>query len=148
MVVVDSPKWHHLCIDPRLLNEAIVKPRYPMPTVEKQFASFTGCKIFTLLDAKNGFWYLPLDEASSYLTMFTPPWGRFYFLVLPFGLNNALEEFQQAMDELFEEEPQINLYFDDTALGSKSWRNTVSSYAECLQLQEMQIKNLIQINFS
>ncbi|GFS95875.1 retrovirus-related Pol polyprotein from transposon 17.6 [Nephila pilipes] len=73
-----------------------------------------------LRDAKNGFWQLPLDEESSYLTTFCTPWGRYRFLVLPFGLNSAPEEFQKAMDEIYEEDEDINPYFDDIALGSST----------------------------
>ncbi|GFY55502.1 retrovirus-related Pol polyprotein from transposon opus [Trichonephila inaurata madagascariensis] len=40
------------------------------------------------------------------------------FLVLPFGLNSAPEEFEKAMDEIYEEDDDINPYFDDIALGS------------------------------
>ncbi|GBN60816.1 Transposon Tf2-9 polyprotein [Araneus ventricosus] len=46
--------------------------------------------------------------------------GQICFLVLPFGINNAPDEFQRAMDEIFEKEPAVNPYFDDIALGSKS----------------------------
>ncbi|GFU04777.1 uncharacterized protein K02A2.6 [Trichonephila clavipes] len=41
------------------------------------------------------------------------------FLVLPFGRNSAPEEFQKAMDEIYEDEV-INPYFDDIALGSST----------------------------
>ncbi|GFW20580.1 retrovirus-related Pol polyprotein from transposon 17.6 [Trichonephila clavipes] len=41
------------------------------------------------------------------------------FLVLPFGLNYAPEEFQRAMDEIYEDD-DINPYFDDIALGSST----------------------------
>lgn len=120
MVVVDSPKKLRICIDPRPLNEAIRRPHYPIPTTERLFTNLQGCTVFSLLDAKNGFWQLPLDNESSYLTTFTTPWGRYRFLVLPFGLNNAPEEFQRAMEEIFENEPQIQPYFDDIALSSKN----------------------------
>ncbi|GFU08455.1 retrovirus-related Pol polyprotein from transposon 17.6 [Nephila pilipes] len=40
--------------------------------------------------------------------------------VLPFGLNSAPEEFQKAMDEIYEEDEDINPYFDDIALGSST----------------------------
>ncbi|GFQ82583.1 retrovirus-related Pol polyprotein from transposon opus [Trichonephila clavata] len=82
--------------------------------------SCKGGKVFTILDAKNGFWQLPLDEESSYLTTFCTPWGRYRFLVFPFGLNSAPEEFQKAMDEIYEEDEDINPYFDDIALGSST----------------------------
>ncbi|KAG8191038.1 hypothetical protein JTE90_029481 [Oedothorax gibbosus] len=120
MVVVDSPKKLRICIDPRPLNEAIRRPHYPIPASERLFTNLQGCTVFSLLDAKKGFWQLPLEDASSYLTTFSTPWGRYRFLVLPFGLNNAPEEFQRAMEEIFEAESQIQPYFDDIALSSKN----------------------------
>ncbi|KFM72400.1 hypothetical protein X975_12067, partial [Stegodyphus mimosarum] len=113
MVVINTPKKLRICLDPRQLNEAIQRPYYPIPTAEALMTKLQGCKIFTILDAKNGFWQLPLQEVSSYLTTFTMPWERFRFLVLPFGLNNAPEEFQRAMEEIFSNEKEINPYFDD-----------------------------------
>ncbi|GFR03747.1 retrovirus-related Pol polyprotein from transposon 17.6 [Trichonephila clavata] len=46
--------------------------------------------------------------------------NRVPILVLPFGLNSAPEEFQKAMDEIYEEDEDINPYFDDIALGSST----------------------------
>ncbi|GFX84658.1 retrovirus-related Pol polyprotein from transposon 17.6 [Trichonephila clavipes] len=120
MVVIDSPKKLRICLDPRPLNEAIQGPHYTIPTADALITKLQGGKVFTILDAKNGFWQLPLDEESSYLTTFCIPWGRYRFLVLPFGLNSAPEEFQKAMDEIYEEDEDINPYFDDIALGSST----------------------------
>ncbi|GFW49989.1 retrovirus-related Pol polyprotein from transposon 17.6 [Trichonephila clavipes] len=38
----------------------------------------------------------------------------------PFGLNSAPEEFQKAIDEVYEEDEDINPYFDDIALDSST----------------------------
>lgn len=46
----------------------------------------SDAKFFTLVDAKKGYWHLPLDEPSSYLTTFGTPFGRFRFTRLPYGL--------------------------------------------------------------
>ncbi|GFQ70824.1 transposon Tf2-9 polyprotein [Trichonephila clavata] len=46
--------------------------------------------------------------------------NRFSILVLPFGLNSAPEEFQKAIDDIYEEDEDINPYFDDIALGSST----------------------------
>ncbi|GFR14481.1 retrovirus-related Pol polyprotein from transposon opus [Trichonephila clavata] len=126
MVVIDSPNELRICLDPRPLNEAIQRPYYPIPTPDGLVTKLQGGKVFTILDAKNGFWQLPLHEESSYLTTFCTPWGRYRFLVLPFGLNSAPEEFQKAMDDIYKEDEDINPYFDDIALGSSTveehWR--------------------------
>ncbi|GFX59106.1 uncharacterized protein K02A2.6 [Trichonephila clavipes] len=106
-VEIDSPKKLRICLDPRSLNKAIQRPHYPIPTADALITKLQGGKVFTILDAKNGFWQLPLDEESSYLTTFCTLWGRYRFLVLPFSLNSAPEEFQKAMDEIYEEEMKI-----------------------------------------
>ncbi|GBL75327.1 Uncharacterized protein K02A2.6, partial [Araneus ventricosus] len=119
IVVIDNPNKLRICIDPRPLNEAIKIPHYPIPSADRLMTNLQGSTVFSLFDATNGFWQLALDEESSYLTTFATPWGRYRFLVLPFGLNNSPEEFQKAMEELFENEPNVIPYFDDICIGSK-----------------------------
>ncbi|GFY13726.1 reverse transcriptase domain-containing protein [Trichonephila clavipes] len=93
------------------LNEAIQRPHYPIPTADALITKLQGGKVFTILDAKNGLGQLPLDLESLYVTTFCTPWGRYRFLVLPFGLNSAPEEFQKAMDEIYEEDEDIIPYY-------------------------------------
>ena len=57
-----------ICIDPSHLNKAIRHPRYAMPTIENVLPKLTKAKILTVLDTKNGYWQVQLDEESSYLT--------------------------------------------------------------------------------
>ena len=52
-----------------------------------------------LLDAKNGFWHVSLDEESSYANTFGTPWGRYRWLQMPFGISPAPEEFQRRLDQ-------------------------------------------------
>ena len=41
---------------------------YPMPTIGDIATRLHGAKVFSVLDAKNGFWHVKLDEKSSFLT--------------------------------------------------------------------------------
>ena len=43
---------------------------------------------------------IPLDLASSLLTMSNTPWGKFRFLKLPFGLKMAGDVFQERLDKI------------------------------------------------
>ena len=87
-----------LCIDPKPLNNALKRNVYPLPTIDDVLPLLSKARIFTVLDARNGFWHIQLDETSTYLTTFGTPWGRYRWLRLPFGVSPAPEEFQRRMD--------------------------------------------------
>ena len=72
MVVVKKPQSNkvRICIDPGDLNQALQRPRYPQPTIEDILPQLSKAKVFSVLDAKEGFWQARLDEESSYLTTF------------------------------------------------------------------------------
>ena len=59
------------------------------------------CKanIFITQDAKDGFYQISLDEASSKLTTFWTPFGRYRYLRMPFGVSVAPEEFESTLKE-------------------------------------------------
>ena len=45
-----------ICIDPTDLNRAVKRPHYPLPILEGILPKLKKARIFSLLDAKNGFW--------------------------------------------------------------------------------------------
>lgn len=91
-----------LCLDPRSLNKAIMRPYYPLPTLEDVTHKLTGAKFFSILDARSGYWAIKLSEESSLLTTFNTIFGRYRFLRLPFGIVSAQDEFQRRIDETYE----------------------------------------------
>ena len=90
-----------ICIDPKDLNRALMRPHHPMRTIEDVVARMPGAKFFSTLDAKSSFWQICLDKESSLKTTFCTPYGRFKFLRLPFGIKSASEVYQRAMEQLF-----------------------------------------------
>ena len=58
--------------------------------------------MFSVVDAKDGFLQVVLDEPYSYLTTFWTPFGRYRWLRMPFGIKSAPEEFQRHLDECLE----------------------------------------------
>ena len=77
-----------ICLDPKDLNKAIQREHYPLPTIEDVATQFYGAKLFTILDVRNGFWHVVLDESSSFLTTFHTPFGRYRWKRMP--LESAL----------------------------------------------------------
>ena len=65
MVVVAKPKKIRICLDPQELNKVIKRPKYQMPTLEELLQKLCKARIFSTLDAKDGFYHISLDDASS-----------------------------------------------------------------------------------
>ncbi|GFX59975.1 retrovirus-related Pol polyprotein from transposon 297 [Trichonephila clavipes] len=65
-----------LCIDYRKLNKKIVKDRYSLPIIEEVLDKLGNGKIFTMLDLKNAFFHVDVDEASRKYTAFVTETGQ------------------------------------------------------------------------
>ena len=101
MHIVYKPGKTRVCLDPRDLNQYIMREHYPMPTVEEVAACMPGAIVFSCIDASSGYWQIPLDEESSYLTTYNTPFGRYRYLRMPFGISSASELWQCSMEEEF-----------------------------------------------
>ena len=95
MVSVVKPDKLRICIDPKDLNRAIKRPNYQMPILDEILPTLANAKVLSVLDAKDGFHQVKLDESSSYLTTFWTPFGRYRYLRMPFGISSAPEEYQR-----------------------------------------------------
>ena len=101
LVIVKKPNGKiRVCLDPRDLNRAIKRSHYPLPTIEKVATRLSGAKVFSVLDAKCGFWQVQLHEKSSYLTAMNTPFSRYRWLRMQFGINSAPEVWQRRMKDL------------------------------------------------
>ena len=100
LVLVKKGEKLRICLDPSELNQAIKRVNHQIPTIEEMLPDFTKAKVFTVLDAKNGFWHLQLDEESSDLTAFWTPMGVYRWKRMPFGVSCAPEIFQKAQQQV------------------------------------------------
>ena len=91
-----------LCIDPRLLNESLLREHYQLPTLEDTLSKFTNAKVFSKLDVSSAYWHLELDHKSSVKTAMITPFGRYRWLRLPFGLSVSSEIFQRNLTQALE----------------------------------------------
>ena len=92
----------HICLDPKHLIETLKRNQYHTQTLEELTHRFSGATIFSKLDAKSGYWSVPLDAQSQLYTIFNTPFGRFCFKRLPVGLKTSQDVFQKAMDDILE----------------------------------------------
>lgn len=105
-----------LCIDYRELNKKNVRDRYPLPLIDDQIDRLRGAVVFSTLDLRNGFFYVPVDEASIKYTSFVVPDGQYEFLRTPFGLCISPPMFQRYVNFIFRDLIRLGhllAYMDD-----------------------------------
>ena len=102
-----------ICLDPVNLNKAIRRCHYPIATVEEISYNLAKAKLFSVVDAKDGFLQVELDRESSEITTFWTPHERFRWLRMPFGLSSSSEVFQRKLDECLDSLKNIQVIADD-----------------------------------
>ena len=99
-----------LCLGPKDLNLAIQHEHYPLPTIEEIATHLHGAKLFSVLD---GFWRVPLDEPSSFLTTFNTPFGHYCWKCIPFCISSAPKVFQRKMHKVTDGLKRVEIIADD-----------------------------------
>ena len=99
VLVTKSDGGMRICVDLTKLNKYVKRPLHPLVTPREAVTSIpVSAKIFSTLDAKSGYWQIPLQESSQKLTTFITPWGRFKFLQAPMGLVSTGDEYCRRGD--------------------------------------------------
>ena len=77
-------------------------------------------RVFCKMDATQGYFQIPLDEASSKLTTFLLPSGRFRYLRAPMGLNASSDEWCFSSDQIVHGLPYAQKIVDDILIEAPS----------------------------
>jgi hypothetical protein len=95
LVLVEKPNGKlRVSLDPRSLNQAIKRQHYRLPTTEEKISQMSGARLFSKLDASNGYWQIAVDDFTSDLLTFGTAFGRYKFKRMPYGIHSAREIFQ------------------------------------------------------
>lgn len=103
LVIVSKPDGDiRVCVDMRQANEAIVRERHPIPTVDEILYELNGSKVFSKLDLKWGFHQIGLEPESRYITTFATHLGIFQYKRLFFGVSSAPELYQKIVRDVLD----------------------------------------------
>ena len=135
VVVGKSGGGVRVCVDLTHLNKQIHRPIYPTKTPQDAISNIKpGSKYFTKVDAKQGYWQIPLEESSQHLTCFLTPWGRYKFLRAPMGLSSTGDEYCRRHNQAISEHLNMQKVMDDVLLYDEDITehyNNVKSFLDC-----------------
>ena len=134
-----------LVINYKPLNKVLEWIRYPIPNKQDLINRLSNSVIFSKFDLKSGFWHIKIHEDDRYKTEFTTPFGHYKWNVMAFGLKNALSEFQNIMNEIFNPFSKFCIvYIDDVLIFSKSikehWKH-LNSFLDIIKLNGLVVSS-------
>ncbi|WVZ48709.1 hypothetical protein U9M48_000128 [Paspalum notatum var. saurae] len=111
-----------LCVDYRPLNAVTIKNKYPLPHIDILFDQLAGAKVFSKIDLRSGYYQIKIRGEDIPKTAFSTRYGLYEYLVMSFGLTNALAFFMYMMNSVFMNELDkfIVVFIDDILIYSKS----------------------------
>ena len=126
-----EPPKRRLCIDFRKVNElqqeVLAEGRkrglillHPLPKIDEMYAKLKGAKVFSTIDLRSRYYHIALGKNSRAKTAFVTPFGKYKFLMAPFGLAQAPAYFQLSMNQVLEGLLFAMTYLDDIIIFSKS----------------------------
>ena len=108
-----------LCIDYRQLNKNYNQEQV---RIDDLFDQLYGENVFSKIDLRFGYHQLKIKESDVPKTAFMTCYGHYEFLVIPFGLTNALATFMDLMNKVFHPclDQYVIVFINDILVYSKN----------------------------
>ena len=78
-----------------------MKNRYPIPQIDDLFDQMKGATVFSKIDLRSEYHQVRIKKGDIPKTTFQTRFGHYEFVVVPFGLTNALVVFMSLMNGVF-----------------------------------------------
>jgi hypothetical protein len=111
-----------LCVDYRPLNAVTIKNKYPLPRIDVLFDQLVRAKVFSKIDLRSSYHQIKIRASDIPKMAFSTRYGLYDYLVMSFGLTNALAYFMYLMNSMFmpELDKFVVVFIDDILVYSKS----------------------------
>jgi hypothetical protein len=110
-----------MCIDYTSLNKACPKDPYPLLRIDQFVDSTSRCDLLSFLDAYSGFHQIQMSREDRKHTAFVTLDRLYCYVVMPYGLKNALPTFVRSMSKTFGDlvRDKVEVYVDDIMVKTK-----------------------------
>ena len=142
VLFVPKPDGSFRCVqDYRELNSRMRHDTYPLPRIDVQMDLAQG-RFWTKIDLLKGFYQLPMCPDSAKYTAFNTIYGKYEFLVMPMGLQNAPGSFMRAMNKILDgllwdpnlkQSAGVLVYLDDILIFSQTAEEHLQILEQVLQ---------------
>ena len=128
-----EPPRRRMCVDFRKINA--LQPKVikgdskakgaisltPLPKIDELFAQLTGCKVFSSLDLRSGYFHISLsDDAKPKSAFVVSGLGKWEYNSCPFGLTQAPAYFQALISKVLKDLDFATGYLDDIIIYSRT----------------------------
>jgi len=107
------------CLDARQVNKAIIREKYPIPTMDALINEMSDAKVFSKIDLKEAYTQIELHEQSRHLTNFVTEHGVYRFTRLIYGINTAGDIFQKCLNSKISDLKGVKCIVDDIIVHGK-----------------------------
>ena len=139
LLIQKKDKSIRFALDYRGLNAITTPIKFPLPTPNELYQQVRDTTYFSALDMLSGFHQFELDEHDKPKTGFHVRGrmaGAYEFNRMPFGIINAPEAHQRAVECMFKDMLYKNLlvYIDDMLIYSQTFDDHIQHITQTLQL--------------
>ena len=119
-----------------LFRSQTIKNKYPLPHTDDLLGQLSGAKVFSKIDLRSEYHQICIKQEDIPKIAFRTRYGHYDFVVLDFGLTNALATFMSLMNNIF------HPYLDDFLL---VFLDDILFYSKTDQEHEIHLKKTFKV---
>ncbi len=122
-----------MCVNYRGLSQLIIKNWYPLLLILGLLKQLSHAKVYTKIDLCGTYNLMHIRQGDEQKVAFRTWYGHFQYIVMPFGITNALAIFQHLMNNAFCEYWMILWYVTSmtSSFSQRTWKTMNSMYIQC-----------------
>jgi predicted peroxiredoxin len=120
-----------MCIDYTDLNRHYPKDPFPLPRIDQVVDSTAGSALLCFLDCYSGYHQIALKVFDQDKTVFITSHGIYCYKAMTFGLKNAGETYQKAIQKCLESQigKNVEAYVDDMVVKTTNEDDLIADLA-------------------